>query len=50
MQNTIKALYREYGHAECSSHTGRHTIAQLAQKILSKKCTDVELKATIQHR
>lgn len=49
MQNTIKALYREYGHAGCSSHTGRHTIARLAQKILSKKCTDVELKATIQH-
>lgn len=49
MQNTIKALYLNYGHGGCSSHTGRHTIARLAQKVLSKKCNDQELKSAIQN-
>lgn len=49
MQNTIKALYRDYGHAGCSSHTGRHTISRLTQKILSKKCNDQEMKQVVQN-
>lgn len=49
MQNTIKALYRDYGHSGCSSHTGRHTISRLTQKILSKKCNDQEMKQVIQN-
>ncbi|MBD0788082.1 site-specific integrase [Vibrio sp. Y2-5] len=49
MQNTIKSLYQNYGHAGCSAHSGRHTMARLAQKILSKKCTDSELKVIIQN-
>lgn len=49
MQNTITSLYKDYGHKGCSSHTGRHTIARLAQKILSKQTSDSELKAIIQN-
>ncbi|MCG9576132.1 hypothetical protein L1D14_07745 [Vibrio tubiashii] len=49
LQNTIKKLYKDYGHAGCSSHTGRHTLARLASKILSNKHSDSELREIIKN-
>ena len=49
MQNTISALFKQYGHPNCSSHTGRHSISRLMAKILDDKIADAELRTIIQN-
>lgn len=49
MQNTISSLFKQYGHPNCSSHTGRHSISRLMAKILEDKKTDAELRKIIQN-
>ncbi|OEE38255.1 hypothetical protein A1QO_02440 [Vibrio genomosp. F10 str. ZF-129] len=49
MQNAISRLYKDYGHPNCSSHTGRHSISRLMAKVLEGKTTDVELRKVIQN-
>lgn len=49
MQNTISSLFKKYGHPNCSSHTGRHSISRLMAKILDGKKSDAELRKIIQN-
>lgn len=37
VQNLLSKLYKEYGFSGASSHTGRHSMARLAKKLLEKK-------------
>lgn len=31
VQNLLTKLYKDYGHKQCSSHTGRHCMTRFAQ-------------------
>jgi len=37
VQNLLSRLYKEYGFAKASSHTGRHSMARLTKTLLEKK-------------
>ena len=42
VQNLLTKLYKEYGFSHSSSHTGRHSMARLAQKLLKRKDLDAD--------
>lgn len=52
VQNLLSKLYKEYGFAKASSHTGRHSMARLAKTLLEKKGleSDVIVQNLLHHR
>ncbi|WP_166422495.1 hypothetical protein [Paraglaciecola sp. 20A4] len=42
VQNLLTKLYKNYGFSNSSSHTGRHSMARLAQKLLKRKDLDAD--------
>mgnify|MGYP005809751241 CR=1 FL=1 len=42
VQNLLSKLYKNYGFSNSSSHTGRHSMARLAQKLLNRKELDTD--------
>ncbi|SGZ07358.1 Integrase family protein-Tyrosine recombinase [Moritella viscosa] len=52
VQNLLTKLYKDYGYSKSSSHTGRHSMARLAQKLLKRKDlnTDVTVQNLLHHR
>jgi integrase len=52
VQNLITKLYKDYGFSNSSSHTGRHSMARLAQKLLKRKDLDADpiIQNLLHHR
>lgn len=53
VQNLLSKLYKDYGFPNSSSHTGRHSMARFAQKLLERKGdpdADLIIKNLLHHR
>jgi integrase len=47
VQNLLTKIYKKHGYINSSSHTGRHSMARLAQKLLARK--DLEVDPIVQN-